>query len=90
MDVLISSARRQALEESGPETLVLPDVGDDEGNFCIGRCHRPLVAGHSDDLTVDDGHQRFPIVVVDGGEVLDFTLGELWVGTEIAAADGFR
>ncbi len=88
VDVLISSARRQAFQEFGPDPVPLPGIGDDERGLGIGRCRGPFEAGHADDLTVDDRDERLAIMVIDGGEPLGFSCGQLWVGTEIPTADG--
>ena len=90
----LTAGRGEVLEQDRAQPAVLVIVADDEGGLrradhgCAVRAERALVAAHRDDLVAEQDHQRHPGVVVDDGEPLQVSRGDLRVRPEVAQVAG--
>ncbi len=77
-------------QEDRRQAGTLTAVGDDEGDLRIGRVGKPVVATDSDDVAIDEGDQRFAVLVVDRDEVVDLVDAEVAMETEVSLANRFE
>jgi len=88
---LLPRAVGQPVEQPGAKAATLPVVGDDDRGLCLVG-PGPHEARDADDVPrrLVDREQRFVVVVVDLGEVVQVALAEPWRWTEEAPVAGFR
>jgi hypothetical protein len=81
-EALAAGAYGQVLQQQRRNAVPLPCVVDDKRDFDVARVGDRVVTGDADDLVAGGGHERFPVLVVHRGEVLDFGRRQTRMGAE--------
>ncbi len=76
-------------EQDAAQAPALVGVLHQEGDLGLA-VPDPVIARHRHHLVADRGDQGHPVLVVDGGEVLDLTLGQSGMRREEPVVDGLR